>query len=132
MVDALMKWPLDDQPRWAKNPCPECDRKTVRVRPPRRKSEPAVYRCTTCEWESDDREDDGFWAEAFAELVPYTTPPVLVGRDAPAPARAPLLAAVALRPGLRALPQLPPVLPPSAVCSECFTARAVNGACACG
>lgn len=132
VVDALGKWPLDDQPRWAKNPCPECDCKTVRVRPPRRKGDAAVYRCTTCEWESDDREDDGFWAEAFAELVPDTTPPVLVGRDAPAPARPPLTTAVAPRPGLRALPQLPPVLPASAVCSECFTARAVNGACACG
>lgn len=132
VVDALGKWPLDDQPRWAKNPCPECDCKTVRVRPPRRKGEPAVYRCTTCEWESDDREDGGFWAEAFAELVPDTNPPAIVGRDAPAPARPPLPAAAASRPALRALPVIAPVLPPSAVCSECFTARAVNGACACG
>ncbi|MBM3714895.1 MAG: hypothetical protein FJW64_04035 [Actinobacteria bacterium] len=70
VVDALAKWPLDDQPRWAKNPCPECDCKTVRVRPPRRTGDPASYRCTTCDWESDDRAEDGFWAEAFAELVP--------------------------------------------------------------
>jgi hypothetical protein len=66
VVDALGKWPLDDQPRWAKSPCPECDCKTVRVRPPRRVGDAAVYRCTTCEWESDDREDDGFYAEVFA------------------------------------------------------------------
>jgi hypothetical protein len=133
VVDALGKWPLDDHPRWAKSPCPECDCKTVRVRPPRRKGDAAVYRCTTCEWESDDREDDGFYAEVFAELVPDTEPPAVVGRGAPAPAREPLpAAATAYRPTLRIIPPAPSELPPSSVCPECFTARAVNGACICG
>lgn len=123
---------MDDQPRWAKNPCPECDCKTVRVRPPRRKGDAAVYRCTTCDWESDDREDDGFWAEAFAELVPDTTPLAPVGRGAPAPARPLPPAAATPRPTLRVLPPAPAILPAAAVCPECFTARAVNGACVCG
>ncbi|MCC4250696.1 hypothetical protein, partial [Microbacterium testaceum] len=132
VVAALGKWPLDDQPRWAKSPCPECDCKTVRVRPPRRVGDAAVYRCTTCEWESDDREDDGFYAEVFAELVPDTEPPMIVGRGAPAPPRPPLPdAATASRLALRILPPEPVDLPTS-VCPECFTARAVNGACVCG
>ncbi|MFL2002282.1 hypothetical protein [Microbacterium sp. A1-JK] len=68
--DALAKWPLDDRERWAQNPCPECDCRTVRVVPPRRKSEPARYRCTSCAWERSEEEDDGFWAEAFADVIP--------------------------------------------------------------
>ena len=134
VVDALAKWPLDDQPRWAKNPCPECDCKTVRVRPPRRKGDAAVYRCTTCDWESDDRADDGFWAEAFAEQIPDADAPGGVVR-APAVPTAPVMAVPpAVRPivVLKPLPPLAPQLPPSAVCSVCFTQRAVNGGCVCG
>ncbi len=132
VVDALAKWPLDDRPRWATNPCPECDCKTVRVRPPRRKGDAAVYVCTTCEWESDDREDDGFWAEAFAEVVPEVVPAAPVGCDAPTPARPRLPAAATSRPALSVLPRLPLTLPACAVCPECFTVRAVNGTCVCG
>lgn len=133
VVDALSKWPLDDQPRWAKNPCPECDCKTVRVRPPRRKGEAASYRCTTCDWESDDREDDGFWAEAFAELIPDADAPGGVVRVPVAPTVVATVAPAAPRPivVLRPFPQVGPMLPASAVCGECFTMRAVNGGCVC-
>ncbi|MDY0830750.1 hypothetical protein SK224_16565 [Microbacterium sp. BG28] len=70
VADALGKWSLDDRERWARNPCPSCDCKTIRVRPPRRRADVARFRCTTCDWEADDQEHGGFWAEAFAEVVP--------------------------------------------------------------
>lgn len=134
VVDALSKWPLDDQPRWAKNPCPECDCKTVRVRPPRRKGDAASYRCTTCDWESDDRADDGFWAEAFAELIPDADAPGGAVRALTVPTSPVAAVPPAVRPivALKPLPPLAPQLPPSAVCPDCFTQRAVNGGCVCG
>ena len=64
---AAQKWPLEDRERWASTPCPECDCKTVRIRPPRGVRHPARFRCTTCEWERTDRDDSGLWAELFAE-----------------------------------------------------------------
>ncbi|WP_458133492.1 hypothetical protein [Microbacterium arborescens] len=70
IADALARWPLDDRPRWATMPCPGCDCKTVRVTPPRRVGMSARYTCTTCEWDRTDNDDGGFWAEAFAEVVP--------------------------------------------------------------
>jgi predicted RNA-binding Zn-ribbon protein involved in translation (DUF1610 family) len=67
VADALARWPLDDRARWATTPCPGCEAKTVRVVPPRRRGMSARYKCTTCEWERSDRDDGGFWAEAFAD-----------------------------------------------------------------
>lgn len=70
VADALSRFRLDDRPRWATMPCPGCDCKTVRVTPPRRVGMSARYTCTTCEWDRTDRDDGGFWAEAFADVVP--------------------------------------------------------------
>lgn len=69
-VDALTRWPLDDRVRWANTECPNCTCKTVRVFPPRRAGMPARFDCTTCTFSKTDRDDDGLWAEAFAEVVP--------------------------------------------------------------
>ena len=70
IADASARWPLDDQARWATVPCPECDTKTVRVLPPRRPGRPMKYKCTSCEWEADNKTDDGLWGDVFAEIVP--------------------------------------------------------------
>lgn len=66
---ALSKWPLDDRERWAVVPCPECDTKTVRIRPPRGAKRPARFRCTTCEWERTETDDGGLWRDVFADEV---------------------------------------------------------------
>lgn len=74
LADVDARFGLDDRPRWADSPCPECDTKTVRVIPPRGRS-PRRYVCTTCEWEADDRDDDGLWRDAFAEDGVVATSP---------------------------------------------------------
>ncbi|MCC2030635.1 hypothetical protein [Microbacterium allomyrinae] len=66
---AAAKWPLEDRERWTATPCPECDCKTVRIKPPRGVKSPARFRCTTCDWERSDRDDSGLWAEIFADEV---------------------------------------------------------------
>lgn len=68
VADAEARWPLDDRARWAQTPCPECETRTVRVQPPRRRGAPTRFACTTCDWQGDDR--DEFYAEAFAEIIP--------------------------------------------------------------
>jgi hypothetical protein len=70
VADALARWPLDDRERWATTECPSCTCKTVRVTPPRRAGMSTRFRCTTCTFDKTDRDDDGLWAEAFAEPVP--------------------------------------------------------------
>lgn len=69
VAGALAKWPLDDRERWATRPCPECDTRTVRVRPPRGERHPARFRCTTCDWSRTERDDDGLWGDVFADEV---------------------------------------------------------------
>ena len=69
VAGALAKWPLDDRERWATRPCPECDTRTVRVKPPRGERHPARFRCTTCGWAKSERDDDGLWSEVFADDV---------------------------------------------------------------
>ena len=73
VAEALSRWPLEERSHWAVHPCPGCERKTVRVRPPRHRGDAARYRCTSCEWERDDRDDDGPWAFVFREEVPDRT-----------------------------------------------------------
>lgn len=70
IADAVAKWPLEDRARWALVPCPGCDMKQVRVIPPRRRGAGFRYVCKACEWEADDRSDDGLWGDVFAEPVP--------------------------------------------------------------
>lgn len=81
VADAAARWRVDDRPRWAENPCPECDLKTVRVTPPRFRGDDARFRCTTCAWERSDADDGGFWAEAFAEVLPVVDYEEVVAMD---------------------------------------------------
>ncbi len=71
---AAARWPIRDRRRWAANPCPECDFKTVIVSPPRDGHGRTWYACQQCEWSAHDGDDDGFWGEAFEK----TSTPVLV------------------------------------------------------
>lgn len=62
---AAARWPIRDRRRWAANPCPECDFKTVIVSPPRDGQGRTWYECQQCEWTAHDTDDDGFWGDAF-------------------------------------------------------------------
>lgn len=75
VAEALSRWPLEERSHWAVHPCPDCGRKTIRVRPPRHARDAARYRCTTadCGWERDDTDTDGPWAFVFREEVPDRT-----------------------------------------------------------
>lgn len=128
VADALGQWPLTDRPGYAQRPCPNCDLKTVWVIPPRRKGDPARYRCRTCDWEADDRDDDGLWADVFAEPVPERTP-LQIAVLASAPAWTPLPSLIPFSP--TPLPRSDVEFAHAELCFECFTLRAVNGACAC-
>ncbi|WP_336502143.1 helix-turn-helix domain-containing protein [Microbacterium paraoxydans] len=71
VADAAVRWPLEDSPRWAQAPCPECDLMAVRVQPGRN-GRPSRYRCATpeCDWEANSNDDGGLWASVFAEPAP--------------------------------------------------------------
>ncbi len=70
IADAAMRWPLEDEPRWAQAACPKCELMAVRVQPGRN-GRPSRYRCTSteCDWEANSTDDDGLWASVFAEAV---------------------------------------------------------------
>lgn len=70
IADAASRYSLDDQPRWANAPCPDCDIMAVRIQPGRNRR-PTRYRCTTigCGWEANSLDDGGLWASFFAEPV---------------------------------------------------------------
>jgi hypothetical protein len=76
IADASMRWPLEDEPRWAEAACPNCDLMAVRVQPGRN-GRPTRYRCTTseCDWEANSKDDGGLWASVFAEPAPPETRP---------------------------------------------------------
>lgn len=76
VADASIRWPLEDEPRWAQAACPLCDLMAVRVQPGRN-GRPSRYRCTTvdCEWEANSRDDGGLWASVFAEPAPAEVRP---------------------------------------------------------
>ena len=67
VADAIARWPLDDAPRVAAQPCPECDLRTVHVQPSRRVGQPTRYLCKnkTCKWMGDSNDDAGLWAAHF-------------------------------------------------------------------
>lgn len=90
IADAAVRWPLDDQPRWASAPCPDCDLMTVRVQPSRGRR-PTRYRCTTltCAWEANAHDDGGLWADVFAPPAP----PIVAAHD---PSRLTIAAAARL------------------------------------
>ena len=70
IADAAARYALDDEPRWANVPCPDCELMAVRVQPGRNRR-PTRYRCTTsgCGWEANSIDDGGLWASFFAEPV---------------------------------------------------------------
>lgn len=70
LADALTRWSFEDRPRWAEAPCPDCDMKTVRVQPPRRRGTASRYACTSCGWLANSDDDGGLWAAHFREEVP--------------------------------------------------------------
>ncbi|MDR2294705.1 MAG: hypothetical protein LBE05_05825 [Microbacterium sp.] len=79
LADVAARWPFDDQPRWATVPCPECDTKSIRVHPPRRRGGPFHYECVEeeCGWEADSQADDGLWGDVYA-ITPAEDWPVTV------------------------------------------------------
>lgn len=70
VADVAARWRLEDRERWAQTPCPSCDLKTIRVRPPRPGSRVTQFRCMSCDFEKDDTDDGGLWVEAFASALP--------------------------------------------------------------
>lgn len=62
---ALSRWPLEDRPVWAKQPCPECGMRTVKITPPRHRFARTWFACSSCGWRKTDKDDDGLWAAAF-------------------------------------------------------------------
>ncbi|MAB81694.1 hypothetical protein [Microbacterium sp. UBA3394] len=65
---AAARWPIQDRRRYANAPCPECDTKTVTVTPPSHPDSPTWYACTECDWERNDRDNDGQWGRIFHPL----------------------------------------------------------------
>ncbi|KJQ54664.1 hypothetical protein [Microbacterium sp. SA39] len=61
----LARWPLQDRRRWASAPCPACDLMSVSITPPARPLAPVWYSCTSCDWERNDRDDEGLWEALF-------------------------------------------------------------------
>lgn len=69
IADALTRYPLNDRPRYATAPCPECDTKSVWVSPPRRVGQDFRYVCKACDWEANDHDDDGLWGNVFSGVA---------------------------------------------------------------
>lgn len=66
---ALARWPLEDRRRWAKEPCPECGLRSVKITPPRHRRAHAWFVCSGCGWRKNDEDDDGLWAAAFGQYA---------------------------------------------------------------
>ncbi|MGX9348138.1 hypothetical protein [Microbacterium sp. KNMS] len=69
VADAVARWPLNDRPRTAEQPCPECEQYAVRVIPSRRAGRPTRYLCRECDWSADSTDDGGLWSAVFREEV---------------------------------------------------------------
>ncbi|WOF23818.1 hypothetical protein N8K70_03820 [Microbacterium betulae] len=74
VADALARFPLDDQPRTAEQPCPECARLTVHVQPPRRGGNDTRYLCRSCGWVANSADDGGLWAHVFRDEIEREEP----------------------------------------------------------
>lgn len=72
VADAASRWPFDDKPRRATVPCPDCDTKSIRIYPPRRRGGAFHYVCEEagCGWEIGSDADDGLWGDVFATVPP--------------------------------------------------------------
>jgi predicted RNA-binding Zn-ribbon protein involved in translation (DUF1610 family) len=66
---ALGRWPMEDRRRWAKEPCPECGLRSVKITPPRHRKAHAWFACSSCGWRKNDEDDDGLWAAAFGQYA---------------------------------------------------------------
>jgi hypothetical protein len=66
---ALSRWPLEDRRTWAKQPCPECGLRTVKVSPPRHRYSRTWFACSSCSWRKTEKDDDGLWAAAFGQYA---------------------------------------------------------------
>lgn len=62
---AMRRWPLEERRHWAKQPCPDCGLKTVRVSPPRHQGSLTWFDCEKCKWHKSEKDDDGLWAAMF-------------------------------------------------------------------
>ena len=62
---ALLRWPLEERRRWAKQPCPECGMRAVKITPPRHRHARTWFACSSCGWRRNEKDDDGLWAAAF-------------------------------------------------------------------
>lgn len=67
VADAMVRWPLIESPHYAAEPCPECDLKMVWVTPARRVGMREKYLCQSCDWESDDHDENGLWRHLYSE-----------------------------------------------------------------
>jgi len=63
---ALRRWPDHMPDRWAKQPCPRCEQRTVRVRAPRMLGDTTVFWCANeaCAWEPP-ADEVALWSEYF-------------------------------------------------------------------
>lgn len=66
---ALSRWPLEERKRWAKQPCPECGMRAVKITPPRHKHSRTWFDCSNCGWRKNETDDDGLWAAAFGQYA---------------------------------------------------------------
>jgi predicted RNA-binding Zn-ribbon protein involved in translation (DUF1610 family) len=65
----LSRWPLEDRRTWAKQPCPECGLRSVKITPPRHRYARTWFACQSCGWKKTEKDDDGLWAAAFGQHV---------------------------------------------------------------
>lgn len=66
---ALARWPLEDRKKWAKQPCPECGLRAVKITPPRHRLARTWFVCESCGWRKTEKDDDGLWAAAFGQYA---------------------------------------------------------------
>ncbi|WP_156759546.1 hypothetical protein [Microbacterium karelineae] len=72
VADVVARWPLEERGRTADALCPECNLRSVRISPPRRRGGPERYACLSdsCDWVATSDDDGGLWAGYFAEEPP--------------------------------------------------------------
>lgn len=66
IAKAARRWPMHERDRWAREACPQCDTRMVRVRPPRVFGQPPLFWCVneSCAWEPEAHEQV-LWADYF-------------------------------------------------------------------
>lgn len=71
IAKAMRRWPNTEPPRFVRQCCPECNLRTILVRPPLSHLDERTYRCTNpeCRWTPPHKER-AVWMEYFEGLVP--------------------------------------------------------------